>query len=278
MIDSADIFDAHILIVDDQQQNIQLLEQLLNEAGYQNVSSTIKPLEACALHGKHGYDLILLDLHMTGMDSFQIMEDLKAGVVDDYLPVIVLAEQAEDKLQALQVGAKDFISKPFELLEIKSRIYNMLELRMLYRQQEGYNQVLEQKVLERTEELRISEARFRRLAELASDWYWEQDEKGNFSQVSGPVLEVLGMSEDALNKQGTSEGTNIANATGWNEDEREDLRARIAARQPFIDFHFSRCNTDGSQQKFRVSGEPMFGQNGRFIGYRGIGIELNGKR
>ena len=64
---------------------------------------------------------------------------------------------------------------------------------------------------------------------------------------------------------------------GWNEAEREMLQAKIAARQPFLDFVFSRVNDDGSQQKFQVSGEPMFSQSCRFIGYRGIGVELTAK-
>jgi PAS domain S-box-containing protein len=145
----------------------------------------------------------------------------------------------------------------------------MLEVRMLYKALEAYNKELEQKVEERTAELRESEARYRSLTELASDWYWEQDEQGNFTKVSGPVLEMLGIQVDAL--AGEANGADI---TGWNEAEREYLRATIAARQPFLDFLFSRVNTDGSQQQFRVSGEPMFTQSCRFIGYRGIGVEI----
>jgi PAS domain-containing protein len=65
--------------------------------------------------------------------------------------------------------------------------------------------------------------------------------------------------------------------TGWNEAERAALRATIAARQPFLDFAFGRVNADGSRQQFRVSGEPMFNQSGRFIGYRGIGVEVTAR-
>ena len=65
-----------------------------------------------------------------------------------------------------------------------------------------------------------------------------------------------------------------APVSGWNEAERAVLRATIADRQPFLDFLFSRVNADGSQQRFRVSGEPMFNHSCRFIGYRGIGVEL----
>jgi PAS domain S-box-containing protein len=268
IISSNDILGASILIVDDQSANVLLLEQLLSEAGYTNVSSTMDPIEVCRLHRKNCYDLILLDLQMPGMDGFQVMEALKTNDEDDYLPVIVLTAQPGHKLQALKTGAKDFISKPFDLLEVKTRIYNMLEVRLLYKRLDNYNRLLEETVRERTAELRESEARYRSLTELASDWYWEQDEKGQFTKVSGPVLEMLGIQVGTF-----LSGTGDHQTSGWNETEQQELQARIAARQPFIDFIFSRVNSDGSQQQFRVSGEPMFNQACRFLGYRGIGVE-----
>jgi len=269
-ITAAEIKGASILIVDDQESNVALLEQLLREAGYTAVSSTMNPEEVCALHRKHRYDLILLDLQMPLMDGFQVMEGLKTNEEDGYLPVIVLTAQPGHKRRALQAGAKDFISKPFDLIEVKTRIHNMLEVRLLYRQLENYNKTLEATVAERTAQLRESEARFRSLAELASDWYWEQDEAGNFTRVSGPVLEMLGIQVESFVGAADSVLTG-----GWNEAEREALQAKIAARQPFLDFVFSRVNPDGSRQSFRVSGEPMFSQSCRFIGYRGIGVELD---
>jgi PAS domain S-box-containing protein len=269
MLSAHEFLDASILIVDDQEANVQLLEQLLSEAGYTNISSTVHPHEVCALHRKNRYDLILLDLQMPGMDGFQVMEGLKTNDADSYLPVIVLTAQPGHKLRALKAGAKDFISKPFDLVEVKTRIHNMLEVRLLYRKLEDFNKVLEQTVRERTAELRESEARYRSLTELASDWYWEQDEAGNFTKVSGPVLEMLGVRVPSFTGE-----TGAEEMTGWNEQERAELQAKIAARQPFLDFIFSRANPDGSSQKFQVSGEPMFNQSCRFIGYRGIGVEL----
>ncbi len=182
IISTDDIVNAGILIVDDQDSNISLLEQLLQEAGYVHVSSTSNPLEVCVLHRNNRYDLILLDLHMPLMDGFQVMEGLKTEEADGYLPVIVLTAQPGHKLQALQAGAKDFISKPFDLVEVKTRIHNMLEVRLLYKKLENYNKLLEQTVLERTSELRHSEASYRSLVELVSDWYWEQDETGRIHQ------------------------------------------------------------------------------------------------
>jgi PAS domain S-box-containing protein len=268
----SEILDASILIVDDQEANVALLEALLREAGYGRVASVMNPHEVCALHRKHHYDLILLDLQMPGMDGFQVIEALKTNDADGYLPVLVITAQPGHKLRALQAGAKDFISKPFDLVEVRTRIHNMLEVRLLYKTLDAYSKGLEQTVRERTAELRESEARYRSLTELASDWYWEQDEHGNFTRVSGPVLEMLGVRVDAL--VGDPGGVQVA---GWNEAERETLQATIAARQPFLDFVFSRVNADGSKQRFQVSGEPMFNQSCRFIGYRGIGVELTTK-
>jgi PAS domain S-box-containing protein len=265
---SADLLNARILIVDDQLSNVQLLEQLLNETGYKGVTYTMNPIEVCALHRQHHYDLILLDLQMPGMDGFQVMEGLKTNITDGYLPVIVLTAQPAHKLRALQAGAKDFISKPFDLVEVKTRISNMLEVRLLYKKLEEYSKLLEATVAERTAELRESEARYRSLTELASDWYWEQDENGHFTKVSGPVLDMLGIRVDTLDGNTTS-----SELDGWDAAERAQLHASIAARKPFIDFPFSRTYPDGSQQHYRVSGEPMFDQSCRFIGYRGIGVE-----
>ena len=272
MVPARESFNAGILIVDDQAANVQLLERLLHDAGYTNVASTLNPLEVCALHRKNHYDLILLDLQMPGMDGFQVMEDLKALDADSYLPVIVLTAQPGHKLRALQAGAKDFISKPFDLVEVKTRIRNMLEVRLLYKKIDDHNRLLEHTVQERTAELRESEARYRGLTDLAADWYWEQNVSGDFTQVSGPVQEMLGIRVTAFLSQSGGDET-----TGWNEVERQMPQAKIAARQPFLDFAFSRTNADGSQQQFRVSGEPMINQSGDCIGYRGIGVEVTGR-
>jgi PAS domain S-box-containing protein len=269
----SEIQSARILLVDDQPANLSLLERLLAEAGYSAVTSTRDPTQVCALHRHNDYDLIVLDLQLPVMDGFQVMTALKAGgKAGDYLPVMVLTAQPGHKLRALQAGAKDFISKPFDLLEVKTRIRNMLEVRLLYRRIEAHNLELERLVEERTAELRESEARFRSLTELASDWYWEQDDAGHFTRVSGPVLEMLGLRVEALDGAEGWEASPDTEA-GWNETERETLRAIIAARQPFLDFAFSRVDRDGTQRQFRVSGEPIFSNGARFVGYRGIGVE-----
>jgi PAS domain S-box-containing protein len=271
-INEFDILQASILIVDDQESNVSLLEQLLSDAGYTGVSATMNPVEVSALHQENQFDLILLDLQMPVMNGFEVLEALKNNDADAYPPVLVITAQPSHKLRALQAGARDFISKPFDLLEVKTRIRNMLEVRLLYKQLARYNEVLEQRVLEKTAELRESEARYRSLTELASDWYWEQDESMSFTKVSGPVLEMLGMS--GMADEHAEAGLD---STVWNEDERKTLQETISARKPFLDFVFHGVNPDGSERQFQVSGEPMFNPQARFIGYRGIGVEMTVK-
>lgn len=273
MLAQADIFNARILIVDDQHANVRLLEQLLSDTGYTRAVSTTHPQDVCAMHGKEPFDLILLDLKMPGMDGFEVMQGLKTLHPAGYMPVIVLTAEPAHKLKALQAGAKDFISKPFDLVEVNTRIYNMLEVRLLYKQLEEHNQLLETRVRERTAELSASESRFRGLTELASDWYWEQNITGDFTTVSGPVFEMLGIHVSRfLGGQGTDR--EAVRTSGWKEDQRKALQDMIASRKPFLDFEFSRVNDDASTQSFRVSGEPMFDTAGRFTGYRGIGSEI----
>ena len=273
MISRAEMLAARILIVDDQEVNVSLLEQTLRQAGYENVTSTMDPEAVCALHRRHSYDLILLDLQMPAMDGFQVMEALKTNASDAYLPVLVITAQPGHKLRALQVGARDFVSKPFDLVEVKTRIRNMLEVRLLYRRLEKHSKELEDAVRERTAELRESEARYRSLTELASDWYWEQDVDGTFTKVSGPVLEMLGLRVDPLGADGGGGA-----GAGWNQAQHKELQAAIAAHQPFLDFVFTRTHADGTVQKFQVSGEPMFGPACQFIGYRGIGLEITDRK
>jgi diguanylate cyclase (GGDEF)-like protein len=147
MIGRSDILNASILIVDDRESNVSLLTQILSEEGYTRVTATTNSREVCALHRKNRYDLIVLDLQMPGMDGFQVMEGLKTDESESYLPVIVLTAQPGHKRRALEAGAKDFISKPFDLVEVTMRIHNMLEVRLLYKKLENYNEVLEHRTL-----------------------------------------------------------------------------------------------------------------------------------
>lgn len=156
MISAPDILDGKILIVDDQEANIMLLERMLGDAGYLSISSTMDAGMVRELHLRNRYDLILLDLQMPRMDGFQVMEALKTTAANDYLPVLVITAQPDQKLRALKTGAKDFVSKPFELAEVLARVHNMLEVRLLHKELQKHNDVLEQRVHERTADLQAS--------------------------------------------------------------------------------------------------------------------------
>jgi len=269
MIAQADMLNAHLLIVDDQEANVLLLRELLRNAGYRRISSTMDPTQVASLHQTHRYDLILLDLQMPVMDGFAVLEQLLATEPSGYLPVLVLTAQPNHKLRALQAGARDFISKPFDLVEVETRIRNLLEVRLLYQELEQQNVLLEQTVAQRTAELRESEARFKRFTELSSDWYWEQDAHGRFTNISGPVLEMLdlALADDGITALAIPDGD-------VDVQQRKELDRLMAQREPFIDFVYHRTDANGRRQFLQVSGEPRFDDAGRFIGYRGIGIDI----
>jgi two-component system, cell cycle response regulator len=143
VIGPSDILGGKILIVDDQEANVLLLERMLRAAGYISISSTMDPAQVSGLHRDNHYDLILLDIQMPGMDGFQVMERLKALETEGYLPVLAVTAQPAHKLRALREGAKDFISKPFDLAEVLMRVHNMLEVRLLHEAARDHGKVLE---------------------------------------------------------------------------------------------------------------------------------------
>lgn len=130
MLTPTDILTAPILVVDDKESNVRLIEGMLRIAGYTCVSSTTNPRDVGALHRSNRYALILLDLQMPGMDGFQVMEGLKEIEGAGYLPVLVLTAQPDHKLRALEAGARDFVSKPFDFAELRARVRNILEVRV----------------------------------------------------------------------------------------------------------------------------------------------------
>ena len=266
MLEVSELLNASILIVDDQEANVMLLELMLRNEGYTNITTTQDPRQVAGLHADQQFDLILLDLQMPEMDGFEVMDALKKDEAAGYLPVLVLTAQPAHKLRALQAGAKDFVSKPFDFVEIQTRIRNMLEVRLLYRKLNDYNLVLEQKVLERTAELRESTERFQRFTELSSDWYWEQDANGELTQFSGPVKEMLGIGQHTTVEE--------LEAAGWNVQQRAELGEKIANREPFLDFIYSRTLANGTIQYMQVSCEPIFDSASAFAGYRGIGLDV----
>ena len=142
MIDTLDVHNARLLVVDDQEPNVRLLVRLLRGAAYTSVESTMDPRAVCELYRKNRYDLILLDVGMPGMDGFEVMDGLREIEPDSYLPVLVLTAEPAHKLRALREGAKDFVAKPLNTAEVLMRVFNMLEVRLLYKEVHRLNEEL----------------------------------------------------------------------------------------------------------------------------------------
>jgi class 3 adenylate cyclase len=147
----AQVQRARILVVDDVEANVMLLQNLLRQRGFANVQGTTESGKVAAMHAAEPFDLILLDLQMPAPDGIAVMQQigLQSGE-DDFLPVIVVSafSEAEKRLRALQLGARDYILKPLEVPEVMQRIMNHLEVRMLYRERRRQAEILETRVRE----------------------------------------------------------------------------------------------------------------------------------
>jgi putative two-component system response regulator len=184
---------GRILIIDDQEENVHLLERILASAGYEDVASTTNSVDAHSLQTQFKPDLVLLDLHMSGKDGFQVLEEIVAHAGRaEHVPVLMITadDSAEVKRRALALGAKDFLSKPFDSAEVLLRIRNLLETRFLYRKLRHQNTELELKVTERTKELEQSQLEM--LERLAAAVEFRDDDTGNHTKRVAQVSALLG--------------------------------------------------------------------------------------
>jgi putative two-component system response regulator len=202
-MDGIAVHRGRVLIVDDQPSNIQLLETLLRQAGYSEFRSTTDPEAVQSIYVEFQPDILLLDLHMPGMTGFEVMERLK-GVIDSdtYLPILMLTGDmsTEMKQRALACGAKDFLTKPFDMTEVLLRIKNLLETRFLHLQLQQQRQILEVKVRERTRDL--EGARIEMLQRLSLAAEFRDDDTGQHTQrvgrISGLLAQALGLADELV--------------------------------------------------------------------------------
>ena len=183
--------NARILIVDDEAANVALLRRLLDRAGFDKVESTTDPADATQLYVKYRPDLILLDLHMPGMDGLAVMEQLNEIAEASYLPILMLTGDITPtaRQEALSRGAKDFLSKPFDADEVLLRIRTLLETRFLYFQVQSQNTILEAKVRDRTRELEAAQEEIiERLARAAE---FRDDNTGQHTERVGQMAALL---------------------------------------------------------------------------------------
>ena len=194
---------ARILVVDDEEANVQALTRLLARTGYQDVEATSDSRMAESILLAFKPDLILLDLHMPHMDGFQVMARIRPHIPKNaYLPILILTgdQDQEVRQRALASGAKDFVTKPFEVTEVLLRMRNLLETRFLHKQLARQNETLEVKVRERTGEL--AEAQAEILSRLAVAAEYRDDVTGRHAErvgvLSAMIARALGLHADEV--------------------------------------------------------------------------------
>jgi len=188
---------ARILIVDDLKPNVELLEYVVQSAGFQNCKSTTDPRQVLSLCNEFKPDLLVLDLHMPHLDGLTVLKQLTTRIqrpedAGTPFPILVLTADTSDraKQEALSTGAKDFVCKPFNAAEILLRIRNLLETRFLQLQLQRQNQMLEEKVDEKTRELK--EAQIETLQRLALAAEFRDDCTGQHTQRVGQLSAIIG--------------------------------------------------------------------------------------
>ena len=189
---------ASLLVIDDKAENVRLLVRILNRAGYLNITTSTDPTRLSELHSLCKPDIVLLDLHMPARDGFQLLQDMGAFTMGvDRLPIVMITgdSSSEVKRRALLLGAKDFISKPFDPGEVVLRITNLLETRFLYHALRRQNDDLEKKVTERTRQLEESQVEM--LERLATAVEFRDDDTGDHTKrvglISGRLAEAIGL-------------------------------------------------------------------------------------
>lgn len=186
---------ARILVIDDEEANVLVLVRLLKRAGYTDIRCTTDSREAVAIVAATRPDLVLLDLHMPHIDGFGIMAELQPlaqrGHYGGLLPILVLTADAtaETKQRALASGATDFLTKPFDAVEVALRIRNLLHVRLLHEQLQSQNEVLEDRVRERTHE--VEAAHLDTLERLARAAEYRDDETGAHTQRVGSMAALI---------------------------------------------------------------------------------------
>jgi len=195
-----EIKKSNILIVDDNTANIALLENILEDEGYDEFTSTTDPRTVSSLCMEEDFDLILLDIRMPHMSGLEVMEALAEQFTgDNYLPIIVLTAQLdqETRKEALALGAKDFITKPFQHWEALLRIKNQLETRYYYKRQILRGDVLEKEVAKRTQEISSIQLEIVRRLGMAGEF--RDNETGahvvRMSRVSEAIARGAGLDE-----------------------------------------------------------------------------------
>ncbi|WEK53410.1 MAG: response regulator [Candidatus Cohnella colombiensis] len=203
-MEQPELLYSKILIVDDQEYNISLLERILTRSGFKHLYSTMDPLELETMLAQIEPDIVLLDLHMPGMDGFEALQRIRASHgSEQYLPVLMLTADTttEVRQRGLQVGVNDFLTKPYDRTEVILRINNLLRTRHLHLQLHQSKSLLEAKVNERTKELQLAKSEVLQLLARAAEYRDDMTGEHTYrvGKLSGLIAEQLGLPHQEVN-------------------------------------------------------------------------------
>ena len=204
---NVDLKSSTILVVDDEPANVSLIETILNAHGYHNVVSTQDPAQVLGLYCQHRIDLILLDINMPVMDGYEVMQQLKSLDDPELPPILVLTAQlAQDfRQRAFDAGARDYVTKPFDMNELLSRVRNLLEVQLAQQYMRRQNDILDHRVMERTIELQsaqkqLHESRLQVVRRLGRAAEFRDNETGlhiiRMSKIAALMAESVGMNDE----------------------------------------------------------------------------------
>ncbi len=198
---NSDLTKANILIVDDEAANVRLLKKILESKGFYNVVSTQDPTQVLPLYQEHKCDLILLDLDMPKLDGYGVMDQLNALIGKDLPSILVLTAQHLQtyRQRALDNGARDYVTKPFDVDELLSRMRNLLEVQMAHKFMRHQNEILEQKVQKRTRA--IHDTRLQVVRHLGRAVEYRDNETGLHIVRMSKVAVVIGKAAGMDDKQ-----------------------------------------------------------------------------
>jgi putative two-component system response regulator len=193
-VDEQELKQLPILAVDDEESNIMLLRRILERAGYTNIATTTDPTQVPAIYVETRPRLVLLDLHMPQMDGFELMERLGPMTRERRsIPFLVLTADAfdETKRKALSLGARDFLTKPLDQIELLLRVRNVLQVQLLEDRLYQQNANLENEVAERTTDL--EQARHEILERLALAAEYRDDATQQHARRIGQTCGLLAL-------------------------------------------------------------------------------------
>ncbi|MFZ2633309.1 MAG: response regulator [Desulfosalsimonadaceae bacterium] len=288
---------ATILVVDDQPQNIELLEAYLVPQGYETVRAASGEEALEKLSGNQ-IDLILLDVKMPGLDGFEVTRRVRQDNTHRLLPIILVTslQETEDRIKGIEAGCDDFISKPFDKMELLARVRSLLKVKAYNDLMKNYRNEIESEVARRIEELehvmerlqkdiierkraeealQESEERFRQIAESSQEWIWEVNCEGLYTYSGGVVKKMLGYKPEEI--VGKKHFYDFFPADKREQKKQEALKS-FAKKRAFSKYVNSNMHKNGSTVIMETSGLPILDSTGNLLGYRGIDADITERK